>query len=96
MRREKIPNLLLGLGAGAGAGRVLERRASRSLWLSGVIPRLSALDVVGMLDVGTGEGLREDGLIGTAIRDFAADNDANFESVELVRLWWAGKLAMLL
>lgn len=31
VRREKMPNLLLGLGAGAGAGSVLERRVSRSL-----------------------------------------------------------------
>jgi hypothetical protein len=38
-----------------------------------------------MLDVGTGEGLRDDGLAGTAIRDLA-DKDANLDSAELVRL----------
>lgn len=87
VRREKIPNLLPGLGAGAGVGSVLERRASLCFCPSGVAPRLNVLDVVGMLDVGTGEGLREDGLTGTAIRDLAAERDANLDSVELVRLW---------
>lgn len=86
VRREKMPNRLLGLGAGAGAGNVLERRVSLCFWTSGVVPRLSALDVVGILVVGKGEGLR-DGLTGTAIRDLGADREANLDSVELVRLW---------
>lgn len=96
MRREKKPNLFPGLGAGAGAGSVLERRVSRSFWLSGVVPRFRALEVEGMLDVGTGEGLRDAVLTGTAIRLFAIESEPNLESVELVRLWWLGKLAMLL
>lgn len=96
VRREKKPNLLPGLGAGAGAGSVLDRRVSRSFWLSKLMPCLSALDVDGMLDVGTGEGFRDDVLTGTAIRVFAIAREPNLESVELVRLWWFGKPAMLL
>lgn len=98
MRLEKKPNLevLLGLGADTGAGSVLERRVSRSFWLSGVAPRLGALDVGGMLGVRTGEGLRKEGLEGAAIRDVAAEMDPNFESVELVRLCIVGKLFILL
>lgn len=85
MRREKKPNLLLGLGAGTGAGSVLERFVSR-FWLSGVTPRFRAMDVEGMLEVGTGEGLREEALTATAIRGLATERDPNFDSVELVRL----------
>ena len=95
-RREKKPNLEVLLAPGAGAGSVLERRVSRSFWLSGVGPRLRALDVEGILEVGTGEGLRDEGLDGIPIRAFAADIDPNFESVELVRLCVVGKLFMLL
>ena len=39
-----------------------------------------------MLDVGAGEGLREETFVATAIRDRAAESDPNFESVKLVRL----------
>lgn len=81
-----MPNRLPGLGAGAGAGSVLARCVSLCFGPSGVTPRFSALDECGILDVGTGEGLRDDGLIGTAIRDRATDRDANLDSAELVRL----------
>lgn len=97
VRRPKKPNLGVfpGLGAGAGAGSVLDRRVSRSPWLSGVFPR------VGTRDNGRAPGValmgaREDRLVGAPGRTFVVDPNPSLASIELVRLCEVGKLVMLL
>lgn len=103
VRRVKKPNLEVfeGLGAGAGRGTVLVRRLSRSFWMSGVAPRVGLRVTGGNAVDGLGEGRREDGLNGRPdllLVDAAAAAAVapNFESVELVRLWGAGKFIILL
>jgi hypothetical protein len=93
VRRLKKPKraVLLGLGAGLGDGSVLDLRASRSLGISGVGPRVGPAE-------GPGDGIREFALVGTLILERAAGPGTGpfLDSVELVRRCVDGNAIILL
>jgi hypothetical protein len=98
VRRVKNPNrgALLGLGAETGSGPLLVLRALRSCWMSGVGPRAGARVAGGNEEDELGEGIREDGFVGTLILDFDVGTGTILDSEEGVRLCDAGKFIMLL